>query len=161
MRYPFAEYISVEVSRINAYDRFMPGATAAPEPGANYMSSSIILLHPFSRGSVHITSTDPNAAPNIDTNSLDNDVDLKILLQGYRIVRNLSQIQPLNDIIDSEVSPGVELEKDEEIIAYIRKTVGSAYHPAGTVSMLPHEEGGCVNQQLKVYGTSNLRVVSP
>lgn len=32
-------------------------------------------------------------------------------------------------------------------------------HPIGTVAMLPREMGGAVGSDLKVYGTSNVRVV--
>ena len=33
------------------------------------------------------------------------------------------------------------------------------FHPIGTVSMLPKELGGVVDSSLRVYGTSNVRVV--
>ncbi|KAF8884272.1 hypothetical protein CPB84DRAFT_1750441 [Gymnopilus junonius] len=134
---------------INAFDRFMPGTVTEPEPNSNYMSSSIILLHPFSRGSVHITSTDPLKAP----------VDLKILVTGYKILQEVYKMGPLKDHIDSEVSPGKEIQTDEQLIEYTRKTLDSTYHPMSTVRMLPREAGGCVDAHLKVYGTKNLRVV--
>ena len=35
----------------------------------------------------------------------------------------------------------------------------SMYHVAGSCAMMPREDGGVVNPQLKVYGTTNLRVV--
>ncbi|KAF8067791.1 alcohol oxidase [Lyophyllum atratum] len=150
---------SVPFLEINAFDRFMPGTVAEPAPDVNYMSSSAILLHPFSRGSVHITSNDPTAAPEIDINVLDNETDLKILVKGYRMLREIYSTDPLKDHIDSEVSPGKNIQTDEELIEYIRKTVGSTYHPVATASMLPREAGGCVDAELKVYGTENLRVV--
>ena len=33
------------------------------------------------------------------------------------------------------------------------------YHPLGTASMMSRELGGVVDSKLKVYGTSNVRVV--
>jgi len=33
------------------------------------------------------------------------------------------------------------------------------YHPIGTCAMLPKEKGGVVDNQCKVYGTTNVRVV--
>lgn len=33
------------------------------------------------------------------------------------------------------------------------------YHPVGTASMLPRENGGVVSPELKVYGTKNVRIV--
>lgn len=124
------------------------------------MSSSVIALHPFStKGSVHITSADPKAAPKIQMNVLDNEVDVKILVRGYKLLRELAQTQPLKDHIDIEISPGPDVQTDEEIAAYVRDVLISTYHPTATVSMLPREVGGCVDARLKVYGTQNLRVV--
>ncbi|KAF5367873.1 hypothetical protein D9615_010490 [Tricholomella constricta] len=145
---------------LNAFDRFIPGLTVTkPEPNTNYMSTFVILLHPFSRGSVHIASRDPTAPPNIDVNMLEHDTDIAILVRGYRIVRELARAGPLKDHIASEVSPGEQVQTDEELAEYIRKTAGTTYHPVATVSMLPRNLGGCVDAELKVYGTANLRVV--
>jgi choline dehydrogenase len=37
--------------------------------------------------------------------------------------------------------------------------VASNYHPIGTAAMMARELGGVVDPTLKVYGTSNVRVV--
>ena len=42
---------------------------------------------------------------------------------------------------------------------YVRANCGPAYHPVGTAAMMPQADGGVVDASLKVYGTSNLRVV--
>lgn len=42
----------------------------APKDGSRYNSFFVILLHPFSFGSVHVTSSDPLADPTIDPNYL-------------------------------------------------------------------------------------------
>ena len=56
--------------------------------------------------------------------------------------------------------PGVEKEKErmEKIKEFAREFVGPVFHPVGTASMMKREEGGVVNPELKVYGTSNVRV---
>lgn len=43
-------------------------------------------------------------------------------------------------------------------VSYI--STRSCWHPLGSASMLPKEEGGVVDKDLIVYGTNNLRVVS-
>lgn len=43
---------------------------------------------------------------------------------------------------------------------YVKENCRPVYHPVGTASMLPREDGGVVDAKLRVYGTSNLRVVS-
>ncbi|KAG6860087.1 hypothetical protein C0995_015881 [Termitomyces sp. Mi166 len=146
---PFLEF--------NSFDKLL--SVEAPEPGARYLTSGLILMHSFDRGSVHINSNDPTASPDIDLNLLSNETDIKILIKAYKILREIHGIEPFRNYIDSEVSPGKAIETDEAITEYLRKTVITAFHPIGTASMLPREDGGCVDNQLKVYGTANLRVV--
>lgn len=49
-------------------------------------------------------------------------------------------------------------ERIEKIKDYIREFVAPVYHPVGTAAMMKKEEGGVVDPELKVYGTSNVRV---
>ena len=37
--------------------------------------------------------------------------------------------------------------------------MGTQFHPCGTAAMAPKRLGGVVDPQLKVYGTSNVRVI--
>jgi choline dehydrogenase-like flavoprotein len=46
------------------------GITKAPSAGNNYVVLSAVLQHPFSRGTVHITSSDPLVKPAVDPNYL-------------------------------------------------------------------------------------------
>ncbi|KDN49790.1 hypothetical protein RSAG8_01855, partial [Rhizoctonia solani AG-8 WAC10335] len=48
---------------------------------------------------------------------------------------------------------------NEDVKEYVKNKFEPVYHPIGTCSMLPREDGGVVDPQLKVYGTANLRVV--
>ncbi|KAG6915589.1 hypothetical protein DXG01_010825 [Tephrocybe rancida] len=144
---------------ISGYDQFIPGTLQTPEPGVDYMSSSMILLHPFNHGSVHVSSIEPTSAPTIDHNYLDNKLDIKILVEGFKLTRKIYDSAPLKDLIEQEVSPGPEIQSDAELEQYIRKVVGSCFHPLGTASLLPRKDGGVVDARLKVYGTRNLRVV--
>ncbi|KAF7620948.1 hypothetical protein F9C07_2105688 [Aspergillus flavus] len=41
---------------------------------------------------------------------------------------------------------------------YLRDTATTTYHPCGTAAMLPREQGGAVDEKLRVHGTTNLRV---
>lgn len=146
--------------RLGGYDRFMPGTLQAPEPGVDYISSSVILLHPFNQGSVHISSKEPTAVPVIDHNYLDNELDIKMLVKGYKLVRDIFNSDPLRTLIEQEVSPGPDIQSDEEIAEYAKKVMGSTFHPIGTASLLPRKDGGVVDARLRVYGTRKLRVVS-
>ncbi|KAG6878076.1 hypothetical protein C0993_012638 [Termitomyces sp. T159_Od127] len=146
--------------QITGFDRFLPGTLNEPKADTDYMTTTMILLHPFSRGSAHIISKDPNAAPEIDHNYLNSPVDIKILVEAYKTVRKIYNTAPLKYHIMHEVNPGIQVQTDEEISEYIKKTLDSTYHPIGTSSMLPQEDKGVVDSRLRVYGTKNLRVVN-
>jgi choline dehydrogenase-like flavoprotein len=130
-----------------------------PQPGKHYYSFFVGLLHPFSRGSVHIGSRDAFASPVIDQRALDNEVDIEMMLDAIKFVRKVGETGPLGAIGRSELLPGAEVQTDEELREWIKNSVQTMFHPIGTASMLPLEDGGVVDPTLKVYGTANLRVV--
>ncbi|PBK86387.1 alcohol oxidase [Armillaria gallica] len=129
-----------------------------PEPGKSYITVLGAGLHHISRGSVHIKSKDPLSLPTIDPSILDNEFDVKLVLEGAKLLRRVADTAPLVDIIESTTVPPSMLQTDEELISFVKASVGTAQHPMGTVSMGPQELGGVVDGDLKVYGTKNLRV---
>lgn len=116
--------------------------------------------HPFHRGTVHITTTDPFVHPAIDENYLSNPADLDVLVKIIQFTERVYGTKPLGDWVRSKVVPPPGALRDVEATKkYVRDTLITVHHPVGTASMLPREDGGVVNNKLMVYGTSNLRVV--
>ncbi|KAL4244614.1 GMC oxidoreductase family protein [Abortiporus biennis] len=128
----------------------------APNPGSRYHTMFVMHLHPFSRGSVHINSTDPLASPVIDPQYFSNSVDLDVLTSGVKFARKVLTTGPLGEshvgFAPGQPKPSAS---DEEMKEWVRSTT---WHPTGTVSMLPRELGGVVDSTLTVYGTANIRV---
>ncbi|KAJ8474322.1 hypothetical protein ONZ51_g7298 [Trametes cubensis] len=140
---------------------FFRGSPLKPEPGARYSSMVSSLMHPLSRGSVHIASADPTAPPAIDPNYFSNPLDLEMLLAILKFTLDkVYKTSPFSDPVRKQVSPSPEeCASDETLKEYIKNNCGCVYHPLGSASMLPREDGGVVDPQLKVYGTANVRVV--
>ncbi|KAJ7635381.1 GMC oxidoreductase [Roridomyces roridus] len=88
---------------------------AAPEQGKTYMTAILILQHPFSRGTIHATSTDPTANPAIDPHYFENDFDLELFTQGVKYIRKLAQTEPFMSGVVKEADPGVGCVTDEQI----------------------------------------------
>ena len=136
-------------------------ASLAPIPGKKYTTFTAVLMHPLSRGTVHISSTDPLAPPEIDPNYFSNEGDLDLLLKALKFTLNLHKTSPLSQLVKELMVPSAEnLETDEKLKEWVRKGCRHVYHPVGTLAMIPREDGGVVDSRLRVYGTCNLRVVS-
>ncbi|KAL1681841.1 GMC oxidoreductase [Schizophyllum commune] len=125
------------------------------EEGKAYMSFVIANQHPLSRGSLHINSSDPNVYPVIKPNYYNVDFDLDMHVAGVEWALQIAQTSPYADLVVQQLSPT----EGQDLREFIKAQVSSEDHPIGTASMLPHGRGGVVDAALRVYGTSNLRVV--
>lgn len=132
-----------------------------PEPGKRYASLLAALMHPLSRGSVHIASADPLAPPAIDPNYFANDVDLDIIVNIIEKALKLFNTEPLKSHVKRQVLPVADaIAKGREgLREYAKNACSNVFHPVGTAAMMPREDGGVVDPSLRVHGTSNLRVV--
>ena len=132
---------------------------AAPHPKKNLVTVFSTLMHPLSRGNVHIDPEDPAGKPIINPNYLSNEFDIQTAVEGAKFAREVANTEPLASIWESEYQPGPEVQTDEGWEEYVRNGMLSFYHPVGTCAMLPKEDGGVVDSDLLVYGTRNLRIV--
>lgn len=137
-------------------------ASGSEDPG-NYMTVVAMLSHPFSRGSSHIRVADPHEAPIIDCNYLSHPLDAEILARhAVQLERLLEQptytpiIKPGGNRLPAEFNHALRI--PEEAKEAIRKYGATNYHPCGTCAMARAELGGVVDGELRVYGTSNLRI---
>ncbi|KAI0744114.1 GMC oxidoreductase [Daedaleopsis nitida] len=139
---------------------FFLGSGLQPIPKTRYSSMVCAVNHPLSRGTVHIASADPTAPPAIDHKFFSNPLDLEILLAIVRFNLKLYETSPIRELVTKQIAPSPEVARsDEALVEYIKNGCGTVYHPVGTASMLPREDGGVVDPELRVYGTANLRVI--
>jgi len=117
-------------------------------------------LRPESRGSIHINSDDPLAAPLIRPNYLGTDEDCRVHIAGMRIARKIMTSDVMAPHVDNEMKPGADAESDEDLLAYARATGVTLYHPVSTCRMGPSpDQGDVVDARLRVHGIDRLRVV--
>ncbi|KAJ6258502.1 hypothetical protein Dda_6545 [Drechslerella dactyloides] len=136
-------------------------AAGSPAYGNQYITLLGILQHSFSKGSVHIDPSSPSAPspPIIDPNYLAKDYDSQAMIQIVKYLRKIAKTAPLKNILVGEYEPGPAVLTDAQILSYVKDTVSTLWHPIGTCAMLPKDKNGVVDCNLKVYGTTNLRVV--
>ena len=120
-------------------------------------SCHVCVLRPESRGRVGLNSGDPMAAPLIDPQFLSHPNDLKVLMQGTRMTRQIMSASPLVDYQHKELFISDEPD-DAALEQHIRSRADTIYHPVGTCKM-GHDDRSVVDPELKVHGLQGLRVV--
>ncbi|KAK2611800.1 hypothetical protein N8I77_005124 [Diaporthe amygdali] len=125
-----------------------------------FSSAEAYLMKPFSRGNVHINSTDPLAQPVIDYGTATDPADIALnaaLLGKLREVVAAPAMQALGPI--AEAPFGDDVVTEEQIVAALRENlIISNAHQCCTAPMMPLELGGVVGPDKKVYGVTGLRV---
>ncbi|RWA05340.1 hypothetical protein EKO27_g9765 [Xylaria grammica] len=124
-------------------------------------SGTIVDLHPLSRGTVNINTTDPSKSePVVDYRALTNPVDLDIMVEIIRFTRRYYFETRLQHLGPRQLQPPDTVTEVEDLKAFLSQSVNPSYfHPVGTCAMMPRKLGGVVDEQLKVYGVERLRVV--
>ncbi|KAK0232281.1 alcohol oxidase [Armillaria nabsnona] len=147
-------------SQILTVNGHYPVAGVTPDPTKRYTTLLVAYMHPFTRGRVHITSTNPKAHPDLDPKYLANPADSGVLTSMISFMRRLFKTGPIAESIQSVTVPPFDEDTPiEEVNRFVADTLATVHHPVGTASMLPKELGGVVDNRLRVYGSENLRVV--
>ena len=128
--------------------------TLEKEPG---MMLSVCQLRPESRGSIHVRSADPAAAPAIRPNFLSERVDRDALVEGINIARRVGDAPSLARYRDHEILPGADMRTYDEILDVCRRSGSTVFHPVGTCRM-GSDPRAVVDERLRVRGLDGLRV---
>jgi choline dehydrogenase-like flavoprotein len=115
-------------------------------------------LRPTSEGFIHITSGDPNHAPDLDPNYLNTEEDRRATLSIIPKLREWMAESPLAELVVEEGVPGKEVHTPQQLLETAISQGSPAYHAVGTCAMGPNSDD-VVDSDLRVRGVSGLRVV--
>lgn len=125
----------------------------------NAFTASVCNLRPTSRGSVHITSRDVHAKPQIAPNYLSTEEDRRVAVDALRVARQIVAQDTFSKYSPEEVRPGAHLVSDDELIIGAGAVGTTIFHPTGTCKMgLVSDSMSVVNNTLNVHGLQGLRI---
>ena len=124
----------------------------------SYFGFGPTLVTPESRGEITLRSADPFVAPRIRANYLSTENDVKTLIAGVRLARELAHAKAFEEFRGDELPEGAGAATDAEIAEFIRRETETLYHPVGSCKM-GNDEMAVVDARLRVRGIDGLRVV--
>ena len=162
--------LGLPAAPIRAYVRTRPGLDAPDAAiswipflvGDNFQLAkdsgvTAIMKRSESTGSIHVTSRSANAPPAIRFNFLSTHLDREVTLEAMRITRRIMAAPPMRDVANDEIAPGVNIQRDDELLDWVRYNAETTYHPVGTCKM-GSDPMAVVDDQLRVRGIEGLRI---
>jgi choline dehydrogenase len=116
-------------------------------------------MYSDARGSVQITSADPRRHPALRFNYLSTAQDRREWVEAIHVARDILNQPAFDQYNDGELSPGQEVESDEQILDWVARDAETALHPSCTCKMGTGEDAVLDPASLRVRGVEGLRVV--
>lgn len=136
----------------------LPAQVNLPTDGT-LIGQSVFLACPSSRGSIQLSSNDPNDDPKIDPNYYSTQADKIILQTAMRQIRRLFLESPIGkEMVEKEYLP-IDIQhctsdSMQDLDARIKRIGGTLYHAGGSASM-----GKVVDSHFKIKGLDGIRII--
>ncbi|XP_014242259.1 glucose dehydrogenase [FAD, quinone]-like isoform X2 [Cimex lectularius] len=124
------------------------------------------VMRPKSRGRVWLASKNPKMKPKIDLGFLNHPDDVKVLVKGVELAKNLSNTGAMQQfgskLYDKPIPPCAHLGRDNDRYweCHARHLTVTNYHQSGTTKMGPiGDPTSVVDPRLRVIGIKGLRVI--
>ncbi len=113
---------------------------------------------PYSRGTIKVRTPSVQDKPEIIFNYLQRQEDIEAYRACVRLTREIIGQPAMDTFRGPEIQPGESIHSDEDIDAFVRSEVESAYHPSCTCRM-GEDDMAVVDSETRVRGIDALRVV--
>jgi choline dehydrogenase len=151
IRYPDIQYHFLPMAV--SYD----GSSLAREHG---FQAHVGPMRSKSKGWVRLASANPVDKPRIMFNYLSDPDDWIEMRACVRLTREVFAQKAFDRFRGREIQPGADVQSDEQIDAFVRDHVESAYHPSCSCKMgADNDPLAVVDSQAEVRGVEGLRVV--
>jgi choline dehydrogenase len=151
-----------DVAYPNLMFHFLPLAIrydgSQPEGGHGYQVH-VGPMYSDARGTLKITSADPQAKPALRFNYLSTGQDRREWVEAIRVARRILGQPALQPFDAGETSPGPGVETDEQILDWVGHDAETALHPSCTCRMGIDELSVVDPASMRVHGVDGLRVV--
>lgn len=135
------------------YDGSVPG------DGGHGYQVHVGPMYSNSTGSVMIKTANPSDKPALRFNYLSTREDRREWVEAVRHARSILDQPGFTRFNGGELSPGPDVQTDEEILAWVAADAETALHPCGTAKMGTDEMAVVDPSTFEVRGVSGLRVV--
>ncbi|MXY65329.1 MAG: choline dehydrogenase [Gammaproteobacteria bacterium] len=113
---------------------------------------------PASRGHVRAKTPEPADKPQILFNYLQHPDDILGFRRSLHLSREIIAQEAMDLYRGDEIQPGADVQSDDEIDAWVRQNVESAYHPSCSCRM-GNDDMAVVDPETRIRGVDQLRVV--
>jgi choline dehydrogenase len=131
---------------------------SAPAGGDHGYQVHIGPMYSDARGSVKITSRDPRAKPALRFNYLSTAQDRREWVEAIHVTRSILDAPAFAEFSNGEISPGPDVQTDEQILDWVAKDAETALHPSCTCRMGTDEMSVVDPLTMKVHGVDGLRI---
>ncbi|MCG6882682.1 MAG: hypothetical protein LJE62_02875 [Silicimonas sp.] len=141
---------------------FLAGASAeygvgGVRPGCSGITLNCYGHRPEARGTVRLSSANPDRSPLIDPNFMGHPDDPETTVRGLKISREIMSQPALAKYVRRVVLPDDSLRTDAELREFVTNHCRTSYHPVGTCRM-GSDNRSVVDTRLRVRGFEGLRI---
>ena len=153
-----------EVAYPNLMYHFLPIAVrydgTLPEGGGGHgYQVHVGPMYSDARGTCKAISKDPRKKPALKFNYLSTEQDRREWVEAIRVTRSILDAPAFAPFSGGEISPGKEVETEEQILDWVARDAETALHPSCTAKMGTDDRSVVDPLTMQVHGVDGLRVV--